>query len=60
MAMPKWGNGPYAGRLGSTSQTVGHHGLDEAPAGSSELHHVHAYAGADGLVVQDDGRVPGG
>ena len=23
MAMPKWGNGPYAGRLGSTSQTVG-------------------------------------
>lgn len=23
MAMPKWGKGPYAGRLGSTSQTVG-------------------------------------
>ena len=23
MAMPKWGNGPYAGKLGSTSQTVG-------------------------------------
>jgi len=23
MAMPKWGNGPYAGRLGSTSQTIG-------------------------------------
>jgi raffinose/stachyose/melibiose transport system substrate-binding protein len=23
MAMPKWGTGPYAGRLGSTSQTVG-------------------------------------
>ena len=23
MAMPKWGNGPYAGRLGSTSQTLG-------------------------------------
>ena len=23
MAMPKWGNSPYAGRLGSTSQTVG-------------------------------------
>ena len=23
MAMPRWGNGPYAGRLGSTSQTVG-------------------------------------
>jgi multiple sugar transport system substrate-binding protein len=23
MAMPKWGSGPYAGRLGSTSQTVG-------------------------------------
>jgi raffinose/stachyose/melibiose transport system substrate-binding protein len=23
MPMPKWGNGPYAGRLGSTSQTVG-------------------------------------
>lgn len=22
-AMPKWGNGPYAGKLGSTSQTVG-------------------------------------
>jgi raffinose/stachyose/melibiose transport system substrate-binding protein len=22
-AMPKWGNGPYAGRLGSTSQTLG-------------------------------------
>ena len=23
MAMPKWGNGPYAGKLGSTSQTMG-------------------------------------
>ena len=23
MAMPRWGNGPYAGKLGSTSQTVG-------------------------------------
>jgi raffinose/stachyose/melibiose transport system substrate-binding protein len=23
MSMPKWGNGPYAGKLGSTSQTVG-------------------------------------
>jgi ABC-type glycerol-3-phosphate transport system substrate-binding protein len=23
MAMPKWGTGPYAGKLGSTSQTVG-------------------------------------
>jgi raffinose/stachyose/melibiose transport system substrate-binding protein len=23
MAMPKWGRGPYAGKLGSTSQTVG-------------------------------------
>ena len=23
MAMPRWGKGPYAGRLGSTSQTVG-------------------------------------
>jgi multiple sugar transport system substrate-binding protein len=23
MAMPKWGSGPYAGKLGSTSQTVG-------------------------------------
>jgi raffinose/stachyose/melibiose transport system substrate-binding protein len=23
MAMPKWGKGPYAGKLGSTSQTVG-------------------------------------
>jgi multiple sugar transport system substrate-binding protein len=23
MPMPKWGNGPYAGRLGSTSQTMG-------------------------------------
>ena len=23
MPMPKWGNGPYAGKLGSTSQTVG-------------------------------------
>jgi multiple sugar transport system substrate-binding protein len=23
MAMPKWGKGPYAGRLGSTSQTIG-------------------------------------
>jgi multiple sugar transport system substrate-binding protein len=23
MAMPKWGNGPYSGKLGSTSQTVG-------------------------------------
>jgi raffinose/stachyose/melibiose transport system substrate-binding protein len=23
MAMPKWGNGPYAGKLGSTSQTLG-------------------------------------
>jgi len=23
MAMPQWGNGPYAGKLGSTSQTVG-------------------------------------
>ena len=23
MAMPKWGHGPYAGKLGSTSQTVG-------------------------------------
>jgi raffinose/stachyose/melibiose transport system substrate-binding protein len=23
MTMPKWGNGPYAGQLGSTSQTVG-------------------------------------
>jgi ABC-type glycerol-3-phosphate transport system substrate-binding protein len=23
MATPKWGNGPYAGKLGSTSQTVG-------------------------------------
>lgn len=23
MAMPKWGNGPYAGKLGSTSQTIG-------------------------------------
>lgn len=23
MAMPKWGGGPYAGKLGSTSQTVG-------------------------------------
>ena len=32
MAMPKWGNGPYAGKLGSTSQTVGHHRVDEVPA----------------------------
>ena len=23
MAMPRWGNGPYAGKLGSTSQTLG-------------------------------------
>ena len=23
MPMPKWGNGPYAGKLGSTSQTMG-------------------------------------
>lgn len=23
MPLPKWGNGPYAGRLGSTSQTIG-------------------------------------
>jgi ABC-type glycerol-3-phosphate transport system substrate-binding protein len=23
MAMPKWGKGPYAGKLGSTSQTIG-------------------------------------
>ena len=23
MPMPKWGNGPYAGKLGSTSQTIG-------------------------------------
>jgi multiple sugar transport system substrate-binding protein len=23
MAMPKWGNGPFAGKLGSTSQTLG-------------------------------------
>src|SRR5207244_4725658 len=23
MALPKWGNGPYAGRLGSTAQTIG-------------------------------------
>jgi len=23
MAMPKWGNGPFAGKMGSTSQTIG-------------------------------------
>jgi raffinose/stachyose/melibiose transport system substrate-binding protein len=31
MAMPKWGNGPYAGKLGSTSQTLGITGWTKYP-----------------------------
>lgn len=31
MAMPKWGSGPYAGKLGSTSQTLGITGWTKYP-----------------------------
>ena len=35
-----------------------HHRLDEVSRGGRRLHHVHAHAGADELVVQDHRRVP--
>jgi raffinose/stachyose/melibiose transport system substrate-binding protein len=37
MAMPKWGKGPYAGRLGSTSQTVGITGWTKYPKESADF-----------------------
>src|SRR3954451_10516559 len=73
MAMPKWGSGPYAGRLGAPSQTVGitavtkypaadgaNHRMDKVSRGRRPLHHVHAPAGADAGALQEDGTLPGG
>src|SRR5262249_45166131 len=37
MAMPKWGNGPYAGRLGSTSQTIGITEWTKYPEGAADF-----------------------
>ena len=37
MAMPRWGNGPYAGKLGSTSQTVGITAWTQHPQESADF-----------------------
>ena len=59
MAMPKWGNGPYAGQARLDLADRGHHRVDEVPRGGGGLHHVHAHPGAAGGLVQDHGCLPG-
>ena len=59
MAMPKWGNGPYAGKLGSTSQTVGITAWTKYPQVAADFIMFMHTPERMTLVVQDDRRVPG-
>ena len=58
MAMPKWGNGPYAGKLGSTSQTVGITAWTKYPEVAADFIMFMHTPGAAGGLVQDDGAFP--
>ena len=59
MTMPKYGNGVGAGKLGSTSQTIGITLVVAVQAAGRGLHHVHAHAGQSwSLFYKDTGALP--
>ena len=60
MAMPAYGDGIGAGKLGSTSQTLGISSWSPAQAGGRRLHHVPAHSRAAGRVLQGHRRAAGG
>ena len=59
MTMPKYANGVGAGKLGSTSQTLGDQLVVAVQAAGGGLHPVHAHAGRAGAVLQGHGRTAG-
>ena len=58
MAMPTYGDGVGAGKLGATSQTLGDHLVVAVQAAGRRLHHVSAHARELAAFYKDTGALP--